>query len=129
MAQATAMARTPVGRKLLWWGVLGGGIAWAVQLTVGYGLEEIACSSGSRGKHILGMSVPSSIYILSAAAAVVTLSAIAICIAAIRRGSGSDDHRDQRVVFMGITGLAANLLFLAIIVFGAIAPLYLSSCH
>lgn len=126
---ATATARKVIGRKLLWGGVLGGGLAWSGQLVVGYGLEEIACSSGSSGSQVLGLPVPDLIYWLSAAAGVVTLLAIGVCISAIRRTSGSEDHRDERILFMGITGLAANLLFLAVIAYGAIAPIYLASCR
>ncbi|MDQ3878814.1 MAG: hypothetical protein M3290_10775 [Actinomycetota bacterium] len=121
--------RNGIGRKLLWGGVLGGGLAWSGQLVAGYGLEEIACSPGSAGSQVFGIPVSDLIYGLSAAAAALTLVAIAICLGAVRRTRGSHDHRDERIAFMGITGIAANLLFLAVIAYGAIAPLYLASCR
>ncbi|MEA2486576.1 MAG: hypothetical protein QOF16_230 [Actinomycetota bacterium] len=129
MDRATAMPRRATRGKLLWGGVLGGGFAWAGQLVVGYGIEEIACSSGSAGSDIFGISVPTLIYVLSAAAAAATIAAMAVCMLAIRAARGSSNYRDERIVFMGITGLAANLLFLAIIGFVAIAPVYLGSCR
>jgi hypothetical protein len=129
MDRATTMPRRVARGKLLWGGVLGGALAWSGQLVVGYGLEEIACSSGTSGNDILGISVPTLIYALSAAAAVATLAAMGVCILAVRSARGSSNHRDERIVFMGVTGLAANLLFLAIIGFVAIAPVYVGSCR
>lgn len=128
-SDAAVMRRPVISNKLLWAGVLGGGLAWSAQLVVGYGLEEIACSPGTSGSDIFGISVSTLIYAMSSLAAVVTLGAIALCAVAIRRARTSDQHRNERIVFMGITGVAANLLFLAVIGYGAIAPLFLGSCR
>lgn len=128
MADTAVMRDNPIGRMVLWGGVLGGALAWSGQLVVGYAIDEIACSPGSARSDIFGIPVATLIYILSALAGVATLIAMGVCIVAIRRARGSSEHRDERIFFMGVTGVTANLLFLAIIAFGAIAPLYLGSC-
>jgi hypothetical protein len=116
--------------RLLWFGVLGGASAWAVQLVVAYGVEEIGCSPGSSTAAVLGLDISTWTYLISAAAALVTIVSAAVCFWAWRGSAhrSSDDARLERVWFMGAAGFVGNLLFLAIIAYVAAAPLVLSSC-
>lgn len=125
--------RTPEPRAreafLLWFGVLGGPLAWGTQLVVGYGLEEIACSNGTASNSIWGLGVESAIWIVNAVtAATALLAGIAARRArrAAARGSWPDPR--GRASFMGTVGLLASGLFLLLIVVGSVALVFVDSC-
>jgi len=115
---------------LLWFAVLGGVAAWTVHLLVAWGLEEIACASGSRSSDILG--VP-----LAAVIAAATLLPLAVAVAALvvawrlwRRTEAAADGevRMGRASFMALVGLWADALFTLNILYGAVALLFIRPC-
>jgi hypothetical protein len=106
---------------LLWYGFLGGGLAWAIQLVLGAGIEDAACSqgnSGTKGWIVLVTVLLGAAAIGSSAAALVTLRW------AERRG----DERGA-VTFLGLTGMLAGVFFLVLIALGGLQLVHLDSCH
>jgi hypothetical protein len=115
--------------KSLWFGVLGGPAAWSLQLVVGYGLEEIACSSATAGDDLGGLGVEPMIATLTAVLAGVALAAAAVSFRhyqAVSRGRIEDPR--GRVGFLALGGAIASALFLVIIVLGGVQLTVLDSC-
>jgi hypothetical protein len=115
---------------LLWFAVLGGATAWTVHLLVAWGLEEIACASGSRSSDVLG--VP-----LAVAIAAATLLTLAVSVAALvvawrlwrrTRAAADGEVRVARASFMAVVGLWADALFTLGILYGAVALLFIRPC-
>lgn len=103
----------------LWFGLLGGPLAWAGHLGVAYYLVPDACAAGS-----------------SALLHVVTFVAVAVAVAAIasawrvrRAAHPSDDGiASERGAFAGVVGLALSSLFLLVILMEGLPPLLIDPC-
>jgi hypothetical protein len=105
--------------------VAGPPAAWAFQLVVGYGLEEIACSSGTAGDDYWGVAPGTLQWAIAAAALGVDLAAGLLAFRVLR-AAGADPR--GRIAFMARCGLLASALFLALILFGALQLAALDSC-
>ena len=125
-----------VGPLLLWFAVLGGGVAWAAHLLVGWFLVEvIACAPAAthRGQ-VLGLSLSSVIVLLTVALGLVAAAAALLAWHAWRRlarpvaSPAGGGRAVGRAGFMALVGLGMDLLFLAIIVLSGIALAYLGPC-
>jgi hypothetical protein len=127
-ADQTAAAHT--GRHLLaWYGVLGGPIAWAVELLAGYGTQETACSIGS-GSSSLSGNAGTTIGVLTIAMLLVALGswiAVRSTLSALHAHAIADPR--GRVLFMAQVGAVSSLLFALAIVLSGIPILTLDSCH
>jgi hypothetical protein len=100
---------------LQWFGLFGGALAWTAQLVLGYGFAQAACSPG--GSRLgTGTTVPQ--LALTAAAGLVTvlaaLAALAV-VRATREGEYDGPPPTGRHRFFALAAVAANVLFLAII--------------
>jgi len=140
----TAELRRRAAPLLLWFAVLGGAVAWTAHLLVGWGLEEIACSPVSAGPQVLGVSVTVWIGVLTVVLGAVTVAAGLLAWrfwreegatdpnARIEPGGGDPEPeelvRSGRAGFMALFGLAANALFLLMIVYGGLSLLLLRPC-
>jgi hypothetical protein len=114
---------------LLWFGVLAAPLAWVVQLVAGYGLEEAACASDLSSSPVLDVDSEPAIAVVSAVALAVAaaggLAALAGLLS-VRSDPGADPR--GRLAFMGVFGLLASGVFLAVIALGAVALLSLDVC-
>jgi hypothetical protein len=111
-------------RFLIWFGLLGAPVAWTAQLVLGYGFEELACSSGSATEAI----EPFIVALTLAAGALAGASAVAgFAIWRAARTGATEDPRG-RVSFMGFSGLILSLLFLPLIVLSGIQVAALDAC-
>lgn len=120
--RGTAELRRRAAPLLLWFAVLGGAVAWSAHLLVGWGLEEIACSPVSAGPEVLGVSLTVWIGVLTVVLGAVTVAAGLLAWRFWRlEGAG-------RAGFMARFGLAANALFLLMIVYGGLSLLLLRPC-
>ena len=108
-------------RILIWFGFLGGAAAWSMQLVLGYGIEDSACSQGSSGTK--GWIVAVTL-LLGALALGSTGAAFATWRGVERRG----DARGA-VGFLALTGMLAGLFFLVLIALGGLQLVSLDSCH
>jgi hypothetical protein len=115
----------------LWFASLGGVVAWAIQLSGGWFLEEVvACgpATSSRGV-VLGASVEIWVLALTAVAAAVALAAGVIGFRWwSRRRSDDRDARSGREAFMALAGMLSAGLFLPIILMGGLQVLSLRPC-
>jgi hypothetical protein len=140
----TAELRRKAAPWLLWFAVLGGAVAWSAHLLLGWGLEEIACSPVSAGPDVLGVSLSVWIGVLTGVLAAVTVAAGLLAYRFWRQAGAADPNtriepaggepepqeliRGGRAGFMALFGLAANALFLLIILYGGVSLLLLRPC-
>ncbi len=123
----------PVGLLPLWFGLLGGHIAWSLQLLVGYYLVSLACAGGFAGAQVLGVGAfDLLIWLLTLVAALVALGAGVIAWKSWRR-TGVGGHLETggpagRSGFMALAGVLLDGLFVLIILTGGIALLGLEPC-
>jgi len=121
-------------RTSLWFGLLGGAIAWLLHLLLAYGIAEFGCVSGVGDTQFLGLSGVAALEIL------VTILTLAIAGSAsviaqrnYDRDSSGDPSIDQGMhdprVFMARSGVLTSRLFVFIIAVQSIPIFfYLRKC-
>ena len=119
----------------LWFGVLGGPVAWVGHLGVNYSLEEwFACSESAHeeGK-ILGVGVKAfSVVFNSAMLAVAVLSGLVAytCWKKLKAQGGDEgDDTRERARWMAFAGIVEASLFVGIILLGYLPLLTLDVCE
>ncbi|MFG1951622.1 hypothetical protein [Micromonospora sp. NPDC048830] len=120
------------GGLLLWYGVLGGAVAWAVHLLAAWSLDELACAAGSQ--HISGVPLWQALGIAVVVPAVATAGSLLVAAfvwwrTARAQAAGDADRATSRSRLLAVVGVWANLLFLAIIVLGGVAVLVFPPCQ
>ncbi len=117
-------SRAPVGNLLVWYGVLGAPVAWALAHLVGVGATDAGCSPigvpGSIDGWALGILV-----IAGLAAAGAEVAAILTFLAT--RESG-EELPASRIHFLAVIGMMLGVLFLALILMAGIGALFLPEC-
>lgn len=129
------MNRTP-STALIWFGVLGGPLAWSVQFLANLWFTFAQCSPTGRWQlPVKGWQIG-----LSVAALGVGAAALAVCVMIYRRTSKIDGMPETvrrgfggvppmaRVHFLSVVGLTVNPLALAIIVMTGIGAPLLTVC-
>lgn len=120
------------GGLLLWYGVLGGALAWAVHLIAAWGVDELACAAGS--ERVSAVPLWQAIGLAVVIPALVTAGSLLVAAMVWRRTAraqraGAEDRSYARARMLATVGIWANLLFLAIIVLGGVAVLVLPPCQ
>jgi hypothetical protein len=105
-------------RLLIWYGFLGGAAAWSVQLVLGYGIEDSACSQGNSG------TKPWIVFVTLVLAAA-TVGSGGAAFLTWRR---SDRDARGAVSFLALAGMLASLFFLVLIALGGLQLASLDSC-
>jgi hypothetical protein len=101
--------RDRAGLAAAWFGLLGGAIAWSVQLVLGDAFAEVGCEAGGFG----GISMLVSLAHLRR----------------LRRAETSEPSA-TRARFMATSGAVASGIFLTLIVMGGVLPhLFLATCE
>jgi hypothetical protein len=108
--------------KGVWLALVGVPLAWAAQLVVGYGAEEVDCAPGSRNWDFSSHTVNA---ILFALAGVVALAGLA---AAFRVLMQSPVDARGRIAFLALGGVLVAALFGALIVMTGVGVLSLEPC-
>ncbi|MEU8264034.1 hypothetical protein AB0C02_25855 [Micromonospora sp. NPDC048999] len=120
------------GGLLLWYGVLGGAVAWAVHLMAAWSMDELACAAGSAEISALPLWQAVGLAVIIPALAAAGALAVAV-LAWTRMGqaqrSGASDNAYGRTRLLAAVGIWANLFFLSIIVLGGVALLVLPVCQ
>ena len=114
---------------LQWFALFGGALAWPVQFVMGFGVGQAACSAGSRHWGIDGKAWQVA---LMTGAGVVTLLALVSALLVLRATRDTEydgTPPDGRRRFFAYAGVAANVLFLGIIVNTGLVALYHFPCH
>lgn len=103
-------------------------LAWALQLLLGYAIEEAACSPGSGSRSLADASRPTSGLITAAGVAVAALAVLASLrtLRAVRSGRVADPR--GRIAFTALAGIAGGLLFGALILLSVVALVTLDAC-
>jgi len=111
-----------------WFGVLGPPLAWGAHLVLGDLIFELGCAPGV-GPKILGLRLETWAIIETVAAAALIAAAGVMAFGAWRRLSRiSDGTRWSRAHAMAIAGIASSAIYLLLVVFGFVAPLFLRTC-
>ena len=106
-----------------WFGVLGGPIAWAMQLQANYALVPPACQNGDLKR----------VHMVSAICLLLTVGALVVA-----RGSwaktknktpGSREPAEARSAFMGLLGMLISLLFALVIIAQWMPVLFFNPCE
>jgi hypothetical protein len=119
-----------VRRIILWFGVLGPPVAWAMQLFVDYYLASLRCAPGFTANSWAGVSVFTVLIV-----AMTVLMAVVACLAGLGALSiwrGLDVNVEEtiegdtgRVAFMALGGMLESLFFLLIIIVSGVPNLTL----
>lgn len=129
-----SLSTQPVARRttfLQWYGLAGGGFAWAGQVIVGFGLTQAVCSAGGRhwgiGTHVWEMSI-------MIAAATIAVGAEVAAFTLFRAAGATGGSHDEppplgRLHFFASASLVVNVLFLAIILMAGIGAIELQVCR
>ena len=119
----------PVHPALPWIGVIAAPLAWVVQLIAGYAFQEAGCAPVS-GMPVLDVDTEpwiAAISIVAIVAAVVGIAASLVTLRAATEHAEADPR--GRVAFMGDVGVLVSVIFLAVIVLGAVALPALDACE
>lgn len=117
---------------LLWFGVLGAGIAWSLHTLVGWGIDETVCRSGHT--EMLGVPLRGVLLASTALFLVVALASTAVAYRLWRRLTNvkADDEVAQlrlgRASFMAVSGFTAGLIFSLIITLGGVGVVSFPVC-
>ena len=113
----------------LWFGVLAPPMAWGAHLVLGDLIFELGCSPGVRGHTLAGLSLETWGLIQTTVAAVFIVAAGLLAAAAWRRiVATSNGTAWNRAHALALAGMASGLIYLALILYGFLAPLFLNGC-
>jgi hypothetical protein len=113
----------------LWFGVLGGPVAWVVQVAAGYILEDTACSPASSSPTILGIEIEPLYLVMTAILAAVTAAAGLIAHRCKGRIADTGTVTAERARWMAWAGVLVSALFFVIIGLAFASIPILSSCE
>jgi hypothetical protein len=116
------------GSAALWFGVLAGPAAWSLQVLIGYGAEEIACSSGSQTEELAGIGIETLIVAANAALTAITLVALVVSARRFQIDRRGDPTTGARATWMGLAGVMVSVLFLVVLLSGFVPMLFLTTC-
>ena len=137
----TASGVTRLGLRaapwILWFGVLGGAVAWSLHTVVDWGIDETVCRSGHT--EMVGVPLRPLLAGLALFFLVVTVASGLVSFRHWRRmsagplpGEEEGDEvaglRRRRAGFMALIGFTANIIFGLMLVTSAIAVLILPAC-
>src|SRR4051794_6894860 len=123
VAHRAALSRRATA--LAWFAVAAPPLAWALQLLVGYGIEEAACSPGGGPTGRPDASRPATAVVTAAGVVVAVLAVLASARTLRATRAGQVDDPRGRVAFMALAGIAGGLLFGALILLSLIAVITL----
>ncbi len=125
-------AITEVSRGSLWFGLIGGGIAWTIHLLSAYAVAEFGCV-GQLGARSFGsislvawleLGVTAVTFLIAAAATAISYQ----CLARMRAISPANSNLEPEL-YSARAGLYASAIFAFVILFESIPILfYLRSC-
>ena len=114
---------------LQWTGLLAGALVWAAQHVVGYGVTEAVCGPGNPQFDINNDVWQAS---LMAAAVIVILAAEAAAVTVFVATSSSSYESEPppgRIRFFAIAAMAANAIFLMIVLLDGFAAIFSVECR
>jgi len=116
--------RSKLGGALLWFAVLGGAFAWLLHLLSAWGVNEVACAAGH--SEIRGASLSAVLIGTVVVPGAIALASLGLAVVAWLRTSPAGDSRTRLLATVGIW---ADLLFITMITFDAIAIAMFTPCQ
>ena len=114
---------------VLWYGVLGPPMAWAAQVVGGDLLFELGCGPAIRGGSIFFLSLKGWSQVLTGVCAAAALLGLVLSWGSFRALRGvHDGGAAQRATAFATAGVAVGLVFLILISYGFLVPLFLRTC-
>jgi hypothetical protein len=110
------------GAGLLWFALLAGPVAWALDELISYAAVKPVCFADAR---FTLTAINGGALVLVAAGALVAAS----CLSRLKESSGDGGRRVDRSYFMAIGALGLHALFALLIVFATIPQFVLSPCE
>jgi hypothetical protein len=131
---ATGDAGRRAGPRWLWFGVLGGGLAWTIHLMAAWLLDELGCTHGSQ--HVFGLPLRLAVGAATVLPGLVAVAALVVAGRALRvlRRAQQDPppgvaaRQIDRARFMAEVALWVDALSVTMIVFGGVAVLTFPAC-
>ena len=118
--QQIQAGRTPLG---LWWSLIAGFAAWAVDLGFSYVLEQHSCSTGH---HYL-------LHVISVVSLAIALTGFGTGLVEFKRFPGSTSEEGgthfDRAHFQALLGMAFSLSFALVVIAGSVPRWILSTCE
>lgn len=115
------------GPRLLWFGVLGGSVAWVLHLLVAWLAVELGCAQAH--PQILGLSPRTVAVVATLLPGLLAVASLAVAVAALRtlrRHRGPDPTGRTR--FMAEVAVGLDAFALLMIVFGGLAVASMDAC-
>jgi len=113
----------------LWFGVLAPPLAWGAHLVLGDLIFELGCAPAVGGTGILGLPLEAWALIQTAFLGAVTVAAGVMALSAWRRLRAiSNGTAWGRAHAMALAGMGSAFVYLVLIVYGLMAPLFLTRC-
>jgi hypothetical protein len=122
-----------INRTALWYGALGGMLAWTLHILLAYLIAEFGCETGQDAHVYAGVMLPAWLLLGMSAIMIVlsagsTASAYA-CLRRIRASNSDDTLRSESQHYLARAGVISGALFTLIIVVQTIPTFfYLSGC-
>lgn len=118
---------------LLWFGTLGGAIAWSLHTVIVWGIDETTCRSG----HSAIGAIPLTPLLLGIALLFLLITAASTLVSwrhwrRLRTAeglAGLAELRRDRAQLMAVVGLVMNVFFLLMVTFGAIDVIVFPACQ
>jgi hypothetical protein len=111
---------------LLWFGLAAPPLAWALELLVGWGVDDASCARASMRWGIDDHLSQAGVLVVTGSIAIAGLLAAVSSFRAVRAGRGDARGRAE---FMAVTSLSAGLLFVLLTVMTGLGVLFLEECR
>ena len=111
---------------LLWFGLAAPPLAWALELVVGYGVDDASCARGSMRWGIDDHLSQAGVLVVTGSIAVAGLLAAVWSFRAVRAGRGDPRGRTE---FLAVSAVSAALLFVLLTVMTGLGVLFLEECR
>jgi hypothetical protein len=121
MSMEAHNSHEPVSTAALWWGILIGPTAWALDQGISYAIDQHACSTG----HFYLLHLASAAGFLLALTGVLVASRL---LASVREGHDEGGSPRDRSWFMAWLGILMSAVFAMTIVALAVTKIVLSPC-
>jgi hypothetical protein len=116
----------PGGALLLWFGVLGGPVAWAVAHVAGVELSQASCRQTAR----TGVPFDAWAIVVFVLAAIVAAGAEVAAVLTYRATrDASSEPPAGRIRFLAVIGMTIGPLFVAMILMGGLGAVLLERCQ
>jgi hypothetical protein len=114
---------------LQWFALFGGAVAWTVQLVAGFGLGQVECSAAGMRWGFAAGGWQAGLTIAAALVAVLAGLVALLVVRETRETSYDGTPPAGRRRFFALASVAANALFLALILNTGVISLFHFPCH